>query len=92
MADLSKFKKKTLGTPPSLDQTGNNLSAPEVSPISDYIDGRSTKKTGRIEQFATRVTPEFHRKVKMLAARDNLKIVEILEKSIELYEKEMGGL
>lgn len=92
MANLSKFKKKNLGTPPSLNEAGNNLSAPEVSPGDEYVDGRSVRKTGRTEQFATRVTPQFHKKVKMLAARDDLKIVEILEKAIELYEENVGRL
>ncbi|SJM95532.1 hypothetical protein [Crenothrix polyspora] len=92
MADLSTFKKKNLGTPPSLNDAGNNLSAPEVAPLDDSIDGRSLKKTGRTEQLATRVTAEFHKKVKMLAARDELKIVELLEKSIALYENKHGQL
>ena len=92
MADLSKFKKKNLGTPPSLSDAGDNLSAPEIAPFDDYVDGRTKRKTGRTEQLATRVTSEFHKKVKMLAARDELKIVELLEKSIDLYENKYGKL
>lgn len=93
MADLSKFKKKTLGTPPALSEAGDNLSAPEVAPVDEgYIDGRTTRKTGRTEQLATRVTAQFHKKVKMLAARDELKIVELLEKAIELYENKHGNI
>ena len=90
MADLSKFKKKNLGVPPSLSDAGNNLSAPEIAPLDDYVDGRTKRKTGRTEQLATRVTSDFHKKVKMLAARDELKIVELLEKSIDLYESKHG--
>jgi hypothetical protein len=93
MADLSKFKKKNLGTPPSLSDAGDNLSAPEIAPVDDdYIDGRTKRKTGRTEQLATRVTAEFHKKVKMLAARDELKIVELLEKAIDLYENKYGNI
>jgi hypothetical protein len=92
MADLSKFKKKNLGTPPPLSDAGDNLSAPEIAPLDDYVDGRTMRKTGRTEQLATRVTSEFHKKVKMLAARDELKIVELLEKSIDLYENKYGKL
>jgi hypothetical protein len=41
MADLSKFKKKNLGTPPGLNDAGNNLSAPEIAPIdNEYVDGQ----------------------------------------------------
>lgn len=93
MADLSKFKKKSLGTPPSLNEAGDNLSSPEIAPLDEeYVDGRTKRKTGRTEQLATRVTSEFHKRVKMLAARDELKIVELLEKSIDLYEKQYGKL
>jgi hypothetical protein len=92
MADLSKFKKKNLGIPPSLSDAGDNLSAPEIAPVDDYIDGRSKRKTGRTEQLATRVTAEFHKKVKILAARDELKIVELLEKAIDLYENKYGAI
>jgi len=33
-----------------------------------------------------------HKKVKMLAARDELKIVELLEKAIDLYENKYGNI
>ena len=93
MADLSKFKKKNLGTPPALNDAGNNLSAPEIAPVdNEYVDGRTKRKTGRTEQLATRVTPEFHKKVKMLAARDELKIVELIEKAIDIYENKHGNI
>jgi hypothetical protein len=92
MADLSNFKKKNLGAPPSLSDAGDNLSAPEIAPLDDYVDGRTQRKTGRTEQLATRVTFDFHKKVKMLAARDELKIVELLEKSIDLYENKHGKI
>jgi|APFre7841882590_1041340.scaffolds.fasta_scaffold36343_2 hypothetical protein len=92
MATFSALKKKkrVLGVPPSIDQAGNNLAAPEVAPpvpTEEFVDGRSKRRTGRTEQLATRVTHDFHRKVKMIAARDGLKIVELLEKAIELYEE-----
>jgi len=92
MADLSKFKKKSLVTSPSLNDAGDNLNSPEIAPSDEYVDGRTKRKTGRTEQLATRVTSEFHKRVKMLAARDELKIVELLEKSIDLYEKQYGKL
>ncbi len=92
MANLSKFKKKNLGVPPTLNEAGDNLNAPEIMPTTVSVDGRSTRKTGRTEQFATRVTPEFQKKVKMLAARDGLKIVELLEVALGYYEDSKGKL
>ncbi len=49
-------------------------------------DGRASRKTGRTHQLATRVTPEFYRSLRMAAARDGLKMVEVLESALERYE------
>jgi predicted DNA-binding ribbon-helix-helix protein len=86
MIDVSKLKKsKRLGEPPSAGNIKDNITQPEV--INLEVDGRSLKKTGRTHQLATRVTPEFYDKVRSIAARDRLKIVEVLERAIEYYEK-----
>jgi predicted DNA-binding ribbon-helix-helix protein len=86
MIDTSKLKKnKRLGVPPSASSVKNNITQPES--INLEVDGRSLNKTGRTHQLATRVTPEFYDKVRSIAARDRLKIVEVLEKAVELYEK-----
>lgn len=85
MNNFNKLKKKnSLGTPPLPEETKNNLQRPE-----DYelVDGRSLKRTGRTHQLSTRVTDVFYKRVKMIAARDGLKIVELLEVGIDMYEK-----
>jgi len=71
--------------PPAPDAAANNLAQPETAPA---VDGRSLRATGRTEQLATRVRPAFHRQVKLIAARDGLKIAELLEKAIAAYERE----
>jgi hypothetical protein len=58
--------------------------APEERP--PRIDGRSLRKTDRTIPFASRVTPEFDVKLRRIAARDRLKLVEILEKALDAYE------
>jgi hypothetical protein len=50
------------------------------------IDGRSLRKTDRTIPFASRVTPEFDAQLRHIAARDGLKLVEVLEKALALYE------
>ena len=42
--------------PPSLTETTSNLQLPEV--IGGKVDKRTLRKTGRTEQFATRVSKE----------------------------------
>jgi len=49
-------------------------------------DGRSLRRSGRTLQFATRVSPEFDAKLRRIAERDDLLLVEIMEKALDLYE------
>ena len=51
------------------------------------IDGRSLRKTGRTVQLATRVSWEFDTKLRQIAQRDGLKLVEVLERALDAYEK-----
>jgi hypothetical protein len=79
------LKRHKLETPPTLSETTSNLQTPEV--IGGKIDKRTLRKTGRTEQFATRVSKEWLEKVKGISEKENLKLVEVLEKSLEYYEK-----
>ncbi|MBD8165428.1 hypothetical protein [Erwinia persicina] len=53
-------------------------------------DGRSARKTNRTLAFATRVTPEFDKEIRDIADREDLKLVEVLEKAVEAYKEKMG--
>ena len=98
MADLSKLKKKrrsSFGPPPTVDEASPNLTAPESAPMPSpvpvhhdhpRIDGRTLRRTNRTIQFATRVTPEFDTRLRQIAARDGLLLVEVLERALEAYE------
>ena len=89
MADLSKLKRRnTLGDPPPVEEASQNLQAPEIVEASPRrIDGRSLRKTGRTLQLATRVSWEFDTKLRQIAQRDGLKLVEVLERALEAYER-----
>ena len=50
------------------------------------IDGRSLRKSGRTLQLATRVSWEFDEKLRQIAQRDGLKLVEVLERGLDAYE------
>lgn len=100
MADASKLKglrKSTLGAPPPPTEASPNLSAPETAPTiaggaragvgeGGRLDGRSARRTGRTIQFATRVSPEFDARLRTIAQRDGLLLVEVLERALDLYE------
>jgi hypothetical protein len=102
MANLTKLKRRsTLGAPPTLDEASQNLKAPEIAPgntqpaqadgaraASDKkrLDGRTLRKTGRTLQLATRVSPEFDERLRCIAQRDGLKLVEVLERGLDAYE------
>ena len=49
-------------------------------------DGRSARRSGRTLQFATRVSPEFDNKLRVIAERDGKLLVEVLEEALEAYE------
>jgi hypothetical protein len=99
MADLSKLKRRnTLGDPPPIAEASQNLQTPEIAaavtqpaalPHEEHqrLDGRSLRKTGRTVQFATRVSLEFDDKLRRIAQRDGLKLVEVLERALEAYEE-----
>jgi hypothetical protein len=44
------------------------------------------RRTGRTLQLATRVSWEFDDKLRRIAQRDGLKLVEVLERALEAYE------
>lgn len=100
MADVSKLKgRRTLGEPPPSAEASTNLGAPEMmhrvtpetlSSLTGYerLDGRSLRRSNRVVQFATRVTPEFDRRVREIARDENLMIVEVLEKALQAYERQ----
>ena len=98
MADLSKLRRrKTLGDPPPVEEASQNLQAPEILGTADEpelpreerrrVDGRTLRKTGRNVQLSTKVSPEFDDKLRHIAQRDKLLIVEVLELALEAYEK-----
>src|ERR1700733_951034 len=102
MADVKNLRRqKTLGAPPPIEEASQNLTAPEVAPpppaqqamsgpageAVQMRDGRSLRRTGRTLQFATRVSPEFDMRLRQLADRDGLLLVEVLERALDAYEK-----
>ena len=56
-----------------------------------FRDGRSARRTGRTVQFATRVSPEFDERLRVIAERDGLLLVEVLERALDAYEGGKGG-
>jgi len=93
MVDVSKLKRRSLGAPPPLEEASTNIHAPEVAPANTApmprLDGRSARRTNRTMQFATRVTPEWDAELRALAQRDGLLLVEVLERALELYKKQL---
>jgi hypothetical protein len=57
-----------------------------VNDRRERIDGRGLRKTGRTVQFANRVSWEFDDKLRHIAQRDGLKLVEVLERGLDAYE------
>jgi hypothetical protein len=50
-----------------------------------YIDGRTRRRTGRIEQINVKVSSQFNSDLRGLADREGLLIVEVLERALDTY-------
>jgi hypothetical protein len=72
--------------PPQLDRA-QRLPAAPVSALggSQYPDGRSRRRTGRIEQINVKVSAQFNSDLRGLADRHGLLIVEVLERALDTY-------
>lgn len=67
------------------------VSPPEKPRLADdrvRVDARSLRKTGRTLQLATRVSWEFDEKLRRIAQRDGLLLVEVLERALDAYERQ----
>jgi hypothetical protein len=97
MADFSKAqpkKKKAgrFGTPPSPEQASNNLDQPEHAPVHPAASEAPKKKpvkkkTIRSVPLGLKVSEKFSREFKKTAVEDGLKLVELLEASLEAYKQ-----
>jgi hypothetical protein len=76
----------------AITQSVQRLSAParmgsqDVTQQHSRIDGRSLRKSGRLLPLATRVSPEFDERLRHIAQRDGLLLVEVLECGLDAYE------
>lgn len=72
------------GANPEPNQTPQTA-APITRPAR--LDGRTMRRSGRTVQFATRVSPDFDERVRQIAMRDRMLLVEVLEHALEAYEQ-----
>ena len=71
---------------------GRQDDTPQVREAQRRIDGRSLRRTGRTLQLATRVSWDFDDKLRRIAQRDGLKLVEVLERALDAYEEARNQL
>lgn len=57
-----------------------------AAPQPSRMDGRTMRRSGRTLQFATRVSPEFDERIRQVAMREGLLLVEVLERALDAYE------
>ena len=72
---------------PSRPEHTQPLPAGPASTLSviRYPDGRSRRRTGRIEQINVKVSAQFNSDLRGLADRQGLLIVEVLERALDAY-------
>ncbi|GAW87738.1 conserved hypothetical protein [Bathymodiolus platifrons methanotrophic gill symbiont] len=90
MTDFSKAKKKKskLGSPPSIDEVKGNLDLPEHAPNSASLKKKVGRpKSKRTQPFTTKLNPEFHKKLKLLAVNEGKDMGEIVEEAVSFWIK-----
>lgn len=89
MADMSKLTRRTLPTPRLMRRVrpaGTGTASATHPGGHMRTDGRSLRRSNGTVQFATRVTPEFDDRIPVIAERDGLLLVEVMERAHEAYE------
>jgi hypothetical protein len=82
-----KSKKKNV-LPDPTKEASENLRQIEIPYVRTYRP-RLTKRTGRVVQFATRVTPEFDKWIREIVQKENIYLAEMLERMMLIYQKEV---
>lgn len=72
-----------LGNPPPPEAAGSNLALP--------ADAALKEKSDRTEQLNSRVPPNFKKRVRLLATRDDISQSEVIIRGVELYEEKYGA-
>ncbi len=62
------------------------ISEPQSDTPRARRDGRTLRRTNRTIAFATRVSADWDDRIRDIAERDGLKLVEVLEKALDAYE------
>lgn len=94
MADLSSLKgtkkKNRFGDVGQVAEPSKTLAQPEHAPADDapLATRKARNKTGRTVPFGTKVSAEFLADFKRTAFEDGLKLVDLLEQSLEAYKKQ----
>jgi hypothetical protein len=74
--------------PPLGTVTNAPLPLADAGPIRPArLDGRTMRRSGRTVQFATRVSPEFDERIRQIALREGMLLVEVLEHALDAFEK-----
>lgn len=100
MTNLQALKRRNFPEPPPPTAISTNLAAPETAPAApeaapkqkagqgaaSKIDGRTLRATGRTIAITLRVSPEFNDKLREIAQRDRILLVEVLERALATYK------
>ncbi|MEG7978349.1 MAG: hypothetical protein NY202_00010, partial [Mollicutes bacterium UO1] len=68
-------------------EVSENLRQIEIPYVRQYRP-RYTQRTGRVVQFATRVTPEFDNEIRAIGSQESIHLAEVLERMLLIYQAE----
>lgn len=58
---------------------------PQIDAPPSVVDGRSLRRTGRTEQFATRIKAETKAQIQQIAREEGITMAEAIERAVSKY-------
>ena len=86
-AQAPAAKARTAPAPRAKAAAAEPLQVLPPPAVATRIDGRSLRRTNRTQTLATRVTPEFDARVRAIAQREGIMLVEVLERALDALEE-----
>ena len=88
VAPIAPEPPQPIPEPPRSEPAPPALPSSQLQPETPRArrDGRTLRRTNRTIAFATRVSAEWDDRIRDIAERDGLKLVEVLERALDAYE------
>jgi hypothetical protein len=86
MTAVKSKKRRNLGAPPRAPLAVEPAAPKEDEDSVGLVDMRMMMRSARTVQFNTKIKPSTARRINQMAIRQQVRIVELFERMVDLYE------